>query len=63
MVTEESKIEMKVPLKLELGPQSALVAIDVRTRQVIALVVSYEGLPGGFDRATQSRSRLNRFSV
>jgi penicillin-binding protein 1A len=44
-----------VPLRLELGPQSALVAIDVRTRDVLALVGSYEGAPGALDRATQSR--------
>ncbi len=43
-----------VPLRLELGPESALVAIDVRTRQVRALVGSYEALMGGLDRATQS---------
>ncbi|APS00635.1 hypothetical protein BCY86_08085 [Pajaroellobacter abortibovis] len=47
--------EEKVPLKLELGPQASLVAIDVRTRQVVALIGSYEGMPGGFDRAIQSR--------
>ncbi len=44
-----------VPLRLELGPESALVAIDVRTRQVRALIGSYEALMGGLDRATQSR--------
>ncbi len=42
-------------LRLELGPQSALVAIDVRTRQVLALVGSYEAIGGGLDRATHSR--------
>jgi penicillin-binding protein 1A len=42
-------------LRLELGPQSALVAIDVRSREVLALVGSYEALAGGLDRATQSR--------
>jgi penicillin-binding protein 1A len=41
--------------RLELGPQGAVVAIDVRTRDVLALVGSYEGLRGGLDRATQSR--------
>lgn len=44
-----------VPLRLELGPQSALVALDVRTRQVRALVGNFEGVPGGLDRATQAR--------
>jgi penicillin-binding protein 1A len=43
------------PLRLELGPQSALVAIDVRTRQVRALIGSYEALPGGLDRATRAQ--------
>ena len=38
-----------------VGPEGAIVAVDVRTRQVLALVGSYEGQPGGLDRATQSR--------
>lgn len=42
-------------LRLELGPQSALVAIDPRTRHVLALVGSYEALSGGLDRATRAR--------
>lgn len=45
----------KVPLRLELGPESAAVVLDVRTRQVLALVGNYEGAAGGLDRATQSR--------
>jgi penicillin-binding protein 1A len=45
----------KVPLRLELGPESAAVVLDVRTRQVLGLVGNYEGAPGGLDRATQSR--------
>jgi penicillin-binding protein 1A len=45
----------KVPLRLELGPQSSAVVLDVRTRHVLALVGSYEALSGGLDRATQSR--------
>jgi len=44
-----------VPLRLESGPEGALVALDVRTRQVLALVGSYEGQAGALDRATQSR--------
>lgn len=43
------------PLRLELGPEAALVAIDVRTREVVALVGSYEAVPGGLDRATLAR--------
>jgi penicillin-binding protein 1A len=45
----------KVPLRLELGPEGALIALDVRTRQILALVGSYEGQAGALDRATQSR--------
>lgn len=44
-----------VPLRLELGPQGALVAIDVRTREVVAAVGSYEALMGGLDRTVQAR--------
>lgn len=52
---EDAQEGVKPPLRLELGPQSALVAIDVRTRDVLALVGSYEALAGGLDRATQTR--------
>jgi penicillin-binding protein 1A len=45
----------KPPLRLELGPESALVALDVRTREVLALVGSYEATPGGLDRAMQAK--------
>ena len=45
----------KVPLRLETGPEGALVAVDVRTRQILALVGNYEASPGGLDRATVSR--------
>ncbi len=41
-------------LKLELGPEAALVAIDVRSRDVLALVGSEEAIAGGLDRATQA---------
>jgi penicillin-binding protein 1A len=44
-----------VPLRLELGPESALIAIDVRSREVRALVGSYEAVNGGLDRATRAR--------
>lgn len=37
----------------ELGPQGALVLMDVRTRDVLALVGAYEQ-SAGFDRATQA---------
>jgi penicillin-binding protein 1A len=45
----------KPPLRLELLPESALVALDVRTREIVALVGSYEGVQGGLDRAIHSR--------
>jgi penicillin-binding protein 1A len=45
----------RVPLRLESGPEGALVALDVRTRQILALVGSYEGQAGALDRATQSK--------
>jgi len=44
-----------VSCRLELGPESALIALDVRTREVLAMVGSYEALPGGLDRATRTR--------
>ena len=47
--------EPRVPLRMESGPEGAFVAIDVRTRQILALVGSYEGAAGALDRATQSR--------
>lgn len=47
--------EQPVRLRLELGPQAALVAIDPRTREVLASVGSYEALPGGLDRSTRTK--------
>jgi penicillin-binding protein 1A len=41
--------------RLALGPEAALVAIDVRTREVRALVGGYEALAGGLDRALHAR--------
>ena len=53
---EDEKVHKgKVPLRVELGPESAFVAVDVRTRDVLALVGSYEGQAGTLDRATQAR--------
>jgi penicillin-binding protein 1A len=45
----------KTPLRLESGPEGALVAVDVRTRQILALVGNYEAAQGGLDRASTSR--------
>ncbi len=47
--------EPRVPLRMESGPEGAFVALDVRTREILALVGSYEGQAGALDRATQSR--------
>lgn len=41
-------------MHLELGPQGALVAVDVRTREIVALVGSYETVRGGLDRASHA---------
>jgi len=46
---------IKVPLRVESGPEGALVALDVRTREVLAIVGGYEAAAGALDRATQSR--------
>jgi penicillin-binding protein 1A len=43
------------PCRLALGPEAALVAIDVRTREIRALVGSYDAIMGGLDRATRAR--------
>ncbi len=56
-VEKEGKAPLKDTrprLRLELGPESALVAIDVRTREVLALVGNYEATRGGLDRATHA---------
>lgn len=53
---EDEKVHKgKIPLRVELGPESAFVALDVRTRDVLALVGSYEGQAGTLDRVTQAR--------
>jgi penicillin-binding protein 1A len=53
-VDPKPRAPAQVKLHLELGPEGAMVAIDVRTREVLALVGSYEGTRGGLDRATNS---------
>ena len=45
----------RVPLRLEAGAESALVALDPKTRDVLALVGSYEAAQGALDRATQAK--------
>lgn len=44
-----------LPLKLELGPQGAIVAIDVASRDILAIAGSYEGARATLDRASQSK--------
>lgn len=44
----------KAELKLELGPEAAFVALEPRSREVRALIGSYEGIAGGLDRSTQA---------
>ncbi|AUX28517.1 MULTISPECIES: penicillin-binding protein 1A [Sorangium] len=41
-------------LRLDLGPQGALIALDARTREIVALVGGYEGARGGLDRASHA---------
>ncbi|WP_157906378.1 penicillin-binding protein 1A [Sorangium cellulosum] len=41
-------------LRLDLGPQGALIAIDARTREIVALAGGYEGARGGLDRASRA---------
>lgn len=53
--------EQPARLRLELGPQGALVALDIRTRHVVAAVGSHEGVPGGFDRARARRQPGSAF--
>ena len=43
------------PARLELGPEGALVAIDPRSRQVLALVGSYAAAAGSLDRASRAQ--------
>lgn len=53
-VLDEPDGTRPLPLRLELGPQAALAAIDVRTRRVLALVGNEEAAVGGFDRSTRA---------
>ena len=52
------------PLRLELGPESALVALDVRIREVRALIGSYEAITRRARPrdATRTASRVSRSS-
>lgn len=41
-------------LRPQIGPEGALVAIDVTTRDILAIVGSYDGSRAGLDRATHA---------
>jgi penicillin-binding protein 1A len=43
-----------IPLQLELGPQAAMVVMDPRTRELLAVVGGYGFRAGGFNRAERS---------
>lgn len=45
-------------MRLELGPQAALVAIDPRAREVLALVGGRDAIPGMFNRATRAQRQV-----
>jgi penicillin-binding protein 1A len=47
--------EGEIPLRLEVGPQAALVALDPHTGQLLAIVGGDLVTPGGFDRATGAK--------
>ncbi len=50
-------------LRLELGPQGALVAVDVRSREILALVGSYEAVRAGLDRTRSRRQPGSTFKA
>lgn len=50
-------------MRLELGPQGALVAVDVRSREIIALVGSYEAVRAGLDRTRSHRQPGSTFKA
>lgn len=52
---EEPPEEGPGRLRLELGPEAALVAIEPGTGKVLALVGGYAPRPGDFDRASNAR--------
>ena len=56
--SERPRVEVRdggpPPLALELGPQGAMVVMDPRTRELLALVGGYAFHAGGFDRAERA---------
>ena len=60
---DKPAVATKPKLRLELGPQGAMVAIDVRTREILALVGSYEGVRAGLDRTNAHRQPGSTFKA
>lgn len=55
VVLEGDPSVAKPELRMDPLPQSALVSIDVRSRQILALIGSREAISGGLDRASHAR--------
>lgn len=49
-----AQVPSRVRARLELGPEGALILLDARSRDVLALVGGYEAI-AGFNRAVQAR--------
>jgi len=65
-IDEPAEAPHKAPpaaLRLELGPQSGLVAIDVASREIVALVGGYDGVRGGLDRTLSKRQPGSTFKA
>ena len=54
-LTEAPDESQQARVRLELGPQSALVSLDVASREVRALIGSYEAQTDALDRAMNSK--------
>lgn len=64
--TDEETTPKAPPLaamRLELAPESSLVAIDVTSREVVALVGGYEAVRGGLDRSLAKRQPGSTFKA
>lgn len=60
---EPAKAAPLPAMRLELAPESALVAVDVNTREIVALVGGYEGVRGGLDRSLAKRQPGSTFKA
>lgn len=54
-IASADKAASKTPLRLDMGAESALVAIEPKSRDIVALIGSYAAVAGALDRATQSK--------